>query len=210
MKQVAEYNFKNIVMNFIYTLTNRTYSMISGSIFLLLGIALLFWPVGMLNLIVKLIAAFLVATGIITLIFTLKARKDEQELTGEQSFFSTFAIVNIAVYIGFGLLIFIFPGFFVSILVFLFGAILLLLGIGQLVNLFISARHTKLAGYFYIVPIVVTICGVILFFQPFTAKNVLTMFFGACVAFYGLEEFISGWMLRKVKFGPDGKLLQQN
>ncbi len=197
-------------MSIIYSLTNRTYSVIRGIIFLMLGIALLLWPAGMLNLIVKLIAAFLIATGIITMIFTLNAKKDEEEETGEKSFLSTFAVVNVAVYICFGLLLFIFPGFFISILVFLFGAILLLLGIGQLINLFISSRHTNLPAYFYILPIVITICGILLFFQPFTAKEVLTMFFGGCVAAYGIEEIVSGWMLRKVVFGPDGKYVQRN
>ncbi len=195
-------------MGIVYLLTNRTNSIVRGFIFLLLGVALLFWPASMLNLIVQLIAAFLIATGLITLLFTLKAKSKEQE-SGQRSILSSFATVNVVVYICFGALIFIFPGFFVSILVFLFGVILLMLGMGQLANLFISARHTKLPVYFYITPIVITICGIILFFQPFTTKDVLTMFFGACVAVYGLEEIISNWMLRKVEFGKDGKFVQR-
>ncbi len=196
-------------MSIIYSLTNRTYSVIRGIIFLLLGAALLFWPASMLNLIVKLIAAFLVATGIVTLIFTLKAKKQDAA-DGQVSFLSSFAVVNVAVYICFGALIFIFPGFFVSILVFLFGVILLMLGLGQLANLFLSARHISMPAYFYIVPVIITICGIMLFFQPFTTKDVLTMFFGACVAVYGIEEIISGWMLRKVEFGRDGKFVQRD
>ncbi len=196
-------------MGIIYSLTNRTNSIVRGVIFLILGIALLFWPANMLNLIVQLIAAFLIATGVVTLVFTLKA-KSKEEADGQRSFISSFATVNVVVYICFGALIFIFPGFFVSILVFLFGVILLMLGLGQLANLFLSSRHTSMPAYFYIVPVIITICGIMLFFQPFTTKDVLTMFFGACVAMYGIEEIISGWMLRKVEFGKDGKFVQRN
>ena len=199
-------------MHIIYSITNRTYSAVRGVIILALGLALLIWPDAMLNIIVKLIAAFLIAAGLVTLYFAQNKKEKEVQVPQDEnkSFLSSFASLNIAVYLCFGILIFIFPSFFVSILVFLFGAILLLLGIGQLINLFVSARHTKLSGYMYIVPAVITICGIILFFQPFTAKNVLTMFFGGCLAGYGAVELVSSWMLRKVKFSKDGKFLESN
>ncbi len=196
-------------MHIIYSITNRVYSAVRGLLVFILGLALLLWPEAMLNVIVKLIAAFLVAAGLVTLYFTSKTRQIEEK-EGEKSVLSAFAVLNIAVYLCFGIVIFLFPSFFVSILVFLFGAILLLLGIGQLVNLFISGRHAKVPGYLYIVPAVVTICGIILFFQPFTAKNVLTMFFGGCLAGYGVVETLSSWLLRRVKFGKDGQYLQSH
>lgn len=193
-------------------MTNRTTSAFRGAIMFLLGMALLIWPASMLNVIVKVIAAFLIAIGAVTLFANMKAQKEEEQEMGpgrkqQRDILRTFASLNVMLYLFFGVLIFIFPGFFVSILVFLFGAILLFLGIGQLINLFISNRHTTLPVYFYIIPIVITLCGIILFFQPFTAKDVLTMFFGGCLAVYGAEELIAAWMLRKVKFGKDGKFV---
>ena len=193
-------------MNFIYSITNRTYSAFRGAVVLLLGLALLIWPDYMLNTIVKLIASFLIVAGLVALYFTARAKKQEQG-NNEQSLLSSFASVNIIVYLSFGLVIFLFPGFFVSILVFLFGAILLLLGIGQLVNLAISGKHIKISPYLYIVPVLVTICGIVLFFQPFTAKNILTMFFGGCLACSGAVELLSAWILRKTQFSPDGKYI---
>lgn len=197
----------------IYSITNRTTSTVRGILMLVLGLALLIWPSSMLNLIVKIIAAFLIAIGAVTLYFNLKAQREEEKEFGpnvkmQRDLLRSFASLNVAIYLFFGILIFVFPGFFVSILVFLFGAILLLLGLGQLINLFISNRHASLPVYFYIVPILVTLCGIILFFQPFTAKDVLTMFFGGSLAVYGAEELVASWMLRKVKFGRDGKYVE--
>lgn len=193
-------------MRIVYTITNRTYSAVRGILVLLLGLALLIWPATMLNFIVKIIAAFLIAMGIVTLYFSIKESKEGKE-SGERDIFRTFASLNVAIYLLFGVLIFVFPAFFVSILVFLFGAILLVLGITQLVNLYLSSRYTPLSGLLYIVPIVITICGIILFFQPFTAKNILTMFFGGCLFVYGVEEIVSSWMLRDVQFGHNGKYI---
>lgn len=219
MFRPAHYNLsggeKVYVMNFIYSITNRTSSAFRGMLMLVMGLALLIWPSTMLNFIVKIIAAFLIAVGAITFYCNMKVQKEQEKdpaSNGKETkdILRAFATLNVAIYLLFGILIFIFPGFFVSILVFLFGAILLFLGLGQLVNLFVSSRHTQMPAYLYIVPIVVTLCGVILFFQPFTAKDVLTMFFGGCLAVYGLEEVISSWMLRKVKFGRDGKFVHQN
>ena len=211
-RQSKSVGIKREIMNVVYSITNRTSSTVRGLLMLVLGLALLIWPASMLNLIVKIIAAFLIAIGVVTLYFNIKAQKEEERELGpnvkrQKDLLRSFASLNVAIYLFFGVLIFIFPGFFVSILVFLFGAILLLLGLGQLVNLFISSRHTSLPAFFYIVPILVTLCGIILFFQPFTAKDVLTMFFGGCLAIYGIEELTASWILRKVKFGRDGKFV---
>ena len=193
-------------MNIIYSITNRTYSLFRGAIVLILGLALLIWPDYMLNTIVKLIASFLIVAGLVALYITASANKKDPNNNGN-SLLSAFASVNIIVYLAFGLIIFLFPSFFVSILVFLFGAILLLLGISQLANLIISGKHIKISAYLYIVPILVTICGIVLFFQPFTAKNILTMFFGGCLACSGAVELLSAWILRKTQFSSDGKYI---
>ncbi len=199
-------------MSIIHSVTNRGYSAVRGALCSGFGISLLLWPEPMLNIIVKIIAAFLIALGLVSLYYSYKERKEEEasnpQFKQDNSLLSLFTKLNIIVYLGFGLLIFIFPSFFVSIMVFLFGAILLLLGAGQLMNLFASQKYTKVSAYFYIVPVIVTVCGVILFFQPFTAKNVLTMLFGGCIAGYGIVELITAWVLRNVKFGKDGRYME--
>lgn len=197
-------------MNIIYTLTNRGYSIIKGLAFTALGIALLLWPASMLDTIVQLIAAFMILTALGSMLYMHKQKK-EREADGEsegKSFISSFATMNVLFNIIFGTLIFLFPSFFVSILVFLFGFILLFLGLSQFANLFLSGRYVKTPAVLYLLPAIITICGIILFFQPFTAKDVLTMFFGACTAAYGITELVSVWIFRKVKFTPDGKFIR--
>lgn len=186
-------------MNYIYSVTNRTYSAVRGVLTLIFGACLLLWPGFTAGLIVKIIAAFLLATGILTLIFALNANGKKE---GGISFLS---IINICVYLIFGLLIFLFPGFFLGLIMFLFGFVLLIGGIGQIVNLYQSSKYTTISRGLYIIPILVTLCGVMLFFSPKFSTEILTMIFGGAMALYGVSEIISAWELRKVKFTKDGK-----
>ncbi|MCI1779824.1 MAG: DUF308 domain-containing protein [Bacteroidales bacterium] len=192
-------------MGIIYSVTNRSYSLLRGIIMLFTGILLIWKPVFALNFIVQLIAVLLVASGIVTLVLAIGNRKK----SGRRDLLSSFAEINTLVYVSFGVLIFIFPGFFISALVFLFGVILLLLGGSQIANIVLSSRYGfKAPVLLYVVPAIITICGIILFFQPFTSRVVLTMFFGGCVAAYGIMELASSWKFRKVKFDKSGRFVE--
>ena len=186
-------------MSYIYSVTNRTYSVVRGVITLIFGACLLLWPDFTAGLIVKIIAAFMLAAGILTLVFALNANGRSE---GGIPFMS---IVNICVYLILGLLIFLFPNFFLSLIAFVFGAVLLFAGIGQLVNLYQSSKYAAIPGGLYIIPVLITVCGVALFFSPGFSTRVLTMVFGAAIALYGISEIVSGWKLRRIKFTKEGK-----
>lgn len=186
-------------MNYVYSVTNRPYSAVRGVLTLAFGICLLLWPGFTAGLIVKIIAAFLLAAGVLTLIFALNANGKSN---GGVPFLS---ILNICVYLLFGLLIFLFPNFFLGLIAFLFGAVLLIAGIGQVANLYYSSKYAQISGGLYIIPIIIIVCGVALFFSPRYSTEALTMIFGGATALYGVSAILSAWQLRKVKFTKDGK-----
>lgn len=186
-------------MSYIYSVTNRTYSVARGIITFIFGACLLLWPDFTAGLIVKIIAAFMLAAGILTLVSALNANGRSE---GGIPFLS---IVNICVYLIVGLLIFLFPNFFLGLIAFLFGAVLLFAGVGQLVNLYQSSKHAVIPGGLYIIPILITVCGVVLFFSPGFSTRVLTMVFGGAMLLYGISEIVSGWKLRHIRFTKEGK-----
>lgn len=186
-------------MSFVYSVTNRNYSIVRGVLTLVFGACLLLWPGDTIGLIVKIIAAFFLAVGLLTLIMVLNANAKSG------GGFPVLSIVNIAVYLILGLLIFMFPGFFLSLIAFLFGAVLLFAGIGQLVNLYQTSKYTVISGGLYIIPVLITLAGIALFFSPGASTSFITMVFGAAIALYGISEMISGFKLRHVKFTKDGK-----
>lgn len=187
-------------MSVIYSFTNRTYSVVRGVMALALGICLLVWPDSAAALIIKIIAAFLLAAGILTLMVALNARR---KTAGEGM--PALTIMNICVYLVFGLLIFMFPNFFLGVIMFLFGAVLLFFGTGQLINVIYSKKYIGISWGFYVVPVLMIASGILLFFNPFSTVTVLTAFFGACLAVYGLSEMYSAWRLKKVVFDKSGK-----
>ncbi|MBO8429354.1 MAG: DUF308 domain-containing protein [Bacteroidetes bacterium] len=193
-------------MNIIYSITNRTSSLIRGMIFFVLGILLLFWPDQMLNFIVKILAAVLIVISIVSLVLMYKG---DRKVVGEApSPLSYFAFAAMIVCLVFGVLVFAFPDFFTGIIVFLFGLLLILLGVAQITNMAVSSRYMKLPVWLYIFPVVIAACGIICFFKPFEARSAITVFFGAVVTLYGAVEIASSWMLRKIRFGEDGKYVE--
>lgn len=178
-------------MGFGYYVTNRTTSGARGIITLLMGCCLLFWPGFTSGLIVKLIAGFLLTIGCITLFSAIMAA------SRTNSPLPVIVIINVVVYLAFGLLVFLFPNFFLGLIAFLFGAVLLIAGISQIIGLYQGSRYSPISGGMYIIPVAITICGIALFFSPRASTEMLTMIFGAAIALYGISELAAVWKLRK-------------
>ena len=174
-----------------FYVTNRTSSVARGVLTLLLGVCLLVWPGFTSGLIVKLIAGFLLAIGVVTLVSAMMAASKTK------SAIPVLVALNVAVYLLFGLLVFLFPGFFLSLIAFLFGGVLLIAGLSQVIGLYQSSKYAPVGGGMYIVPVAITVCGIALFFSPRASTEMLTMIFGAAVALYGISELFAAWKLRK-------------
>ena len=193
-------------MNIIYSITNRTSSLVRGIVFLLLGFLLVIRPESMLNFIVMILAALLIVISVISIILMYKGSR--KEIGGGFTPLSYFSFAAMIISLVFGVLLFAFPSFFTEILVLLFGLFLLLLGGTQIANMVVSAKYVRLPLWLYVSPILITISGVVCFFQPFQAKTAIIIFFGAVVMLYGIVEIISSVMLRRVKFEKNGSYVE--
>lgn len=178
--------------------TNRSNSILRGLFAVIFGVLLVAWPLNTVGIIVKIVAAFLIAVGVVSLFLAAKLKKSSGAIP--LVMFSS-AIATLL----FGTLIFLFPNFFVGFIAFLFGAVILIAGLGQLANLYYSSKYAKLSGGYYIAPILITLCGIMLFFFPGVSSQALTMIFGYTTIIYGLSDIVQGWRLRNVKFTKDGK-----
>jgi uncharacterized membrane protein HdeD (DUF308 family) len=189
-------------MGFIYSLTNRSFSLMRGLFTILFGVALILWPEHLHKIIIMVVASFSVAAGLISTLVLMKSYKVEQE-TG----IIVLKIINIVMYMIIGVLIFAYPDFFISILTFFLGAVLIIFGVSHLLNLIFSSKHASVPSELYVMGIIITLCGIALFFNPFKSINVLMIFFGAILILYALSEFISAWKLRAVKFSKEGEFI---
>ncbi len=177
-------------MQLFYPFYDRSYGYARAIVTLILGLVLIIWPEVATKWIITIIGAFIMAVGIvsITLSSVGKWKTDKGSLLA----------MNGLVDIVFGLLMLIFPTFFSSIIVFLFGFILILFGLGEIVGLVQSSTSVKIPWRLYIGPVITTICGVVMFFRHSEVMKTLFLFFGIALLIYSITEFISTFQVRKL------------
>ena len=165
------------------------YSIIRCICALVLGVLLVAWPeAAILYLVITIGALFLVP--VLFSVFGYLSR-------GKQNGMS-FPIAGLGSLL-FGLWLMIMPAFFVGILMYVLGAVLVLAGISQIVNLSAARSWTVVPGGFFVVPVLVLIAGVVVLFNPFTAATVPFIILGVSSIVYGLSDLVNIIRFRQKK-----------
>lgn len=154
---------------------------------LAVGIMMVVNPGEALTTVVKVIAAFLLASGLVSLIVGLRNKKD-----GSLPLMSFNALVDVLL----GLFLFVFPGFVAKFMIYLIGFVLLAFGIVQILALASARKLTGLGFGAFVLPAIVTLVGGFILFNPF-AESVMVMIAGAALVVYGASELLSSWRMKK-------------
>ena len=168
---------------------DRSYGYSRAVLAAILGIVLIIWPGTAVRTIIIVIGAVLMLLGAVSLIFSKKPEEGQNR--------SLLSLNGMASLI-FGLILVIFPTFFAGIIMFLFGAILLIVGVSEVANLISVRRETKAPASLFLGPIITTACGIVIFFNPFSTIEWLFIFFGISLLVYALTEFLSTKKIRKI------------
>lgn len=168
---------------------DRSYGYARAIIALVGGLILVIWPETVKNSIMIILGSLILAVGIVSIVlsYTGKWRKEKVPLL----------LLNSIVDIAFGLVLIIFPKFFTGLIMFVFGLILLIFGLGEIINLFRTAKAVRVPWPLYIGPVVTLILGVAMFFFPDKSGNALFVIFGATLLLYSISEFASTYTIRK-------------
>ena len=154
---------------------------------LVIGIMMVVSPANALTTVVKIIAAFMLASGVVSLVVGLKDKEK-----GSLPLMSFNALADLIL----GLLMFIFPGVIAKFMIYLIGFVLLAFGIVQILAL-ISARRAVGMGFgAFILPIIVTCIGGFILFNPF-AESVMSTIAGVALMIYGASELLSSWKMKQ-------------
>lgn len=158
----------------------------SGILALLLGLGMLIWPGFVLKFTLDIIGWFLIIIGVTPTLYALIKKYPVP-------------VMNVTFLIA-GILILIFKPFFVSVLMWIFGLILILGGIQQL-NMLSAAKQNGylIKGSSYIYPSILLLLGVITLIDPFGTSETLIMFFGAGLLFFGLTMIIGRATLKRIR-----------
>ncbi|MGL4412179.1 MAG: HdeD family acid-resistance protein [Bacteroidales bacterium] len=154
------------------------------------GVSFLVWPEASQRLIVIILGALLLLSGVIPLIYSYFKRQN----------FPPEAILSFTL----GVLIVMFPSFFVNFFYLFLGFLLLIASVGQLAILVQSSRKgIERKGYLYIFPLIVFIGSVLVIWNPFAAATAVTKVFGIFAIFYGVTELYSYASVRHHQELPD-------
>lgn len=157
---------------------------------IVLGFILIVWPEAAVTYLVILIGICFIIPGIFSLLSYFTRPKTEGEATPMFPIEGAGSII-------FGVWLVVMPHFFVNILMYLLGALLIIAGVQQIMSL-VSARKWSLVPFgFYVVPVLILIVGVAILAYPFSAAANTFVIFGIGCLFYGVSELINWYRFRR-------------
>ena len=170
-------------MQIIFTSTSYKRTVVKSIVAIVLGLILVIWPTEVLNNIVKIIGGVFFVAGLVSFLVYYSER-DERAAMGLTSF-NGFGSMLL------GVLLFFMADFFTSMLMYLLGFLLAVAGVGQLVMLTSARRLGMQSLVAYIFPVLLLIAGVVVFVNPFQAKESIITLFGIMSIFYGITDLIN-------------------
>ena len=165
------------------------YSIIRCICALVIGVLLVTWPEAAILYLVITIGVLFLVPGLFSLLGYLTRGKK----TG-----NSFPIMGLGSML-FGLWLMIMPAFFVGILMYVLGAVLVLAGISQIANLSAARSWTVVPGAFFVVPVLVLAAGIVVLFNPFTAATVPFVILGVSGIVYGVSDLVNIIRFRQKK-----------
>ena len=178
-------------MRIVYTRETHRKRVISSVVTIALGAVLVAWPREVLDYMVKLIGAVFFVIGVVSFVVSYQNR-EERAAMGLPLFSGIGSVIL-------GVVLWAMSDFFTSMLMWLFGLLLLVAGIGQIVTLLSARRMGSLPGMAYVFPVLILIAGLVSFLDPFSAKESLVVFFGCVVIFAGVTSLLNQHSINKLR-----------
>lgn len=97
----------------------------------------------------------------------------------------------------FGLWLLIMPGFFVFILMYILGAVLVLAGLNMLSGLVSMRRLAPVAWGFYAVAVLVFLAGIVVLLNPFQTAEIPFIVLGVTSIIYGIFDMVEAHKFRR-------------
>jgi len=97
----------------------------------------------------------------------------------------------------FGLLLIIFPGFFASLLSYFLGAVMVIFGVSQIVNLFIARKTIDVQWLWFVLPFIIAVLGVVVLCNTFKTQETLFAVFGVALIAYAVTEIVATVLIRR-------------
>lgn len=174
------------VMNKISSATLRS------ALAIVLGFILVLWPSQVGSYLVITVGILFILPGIFSLLsyFT----RDKKTRSSDERF-----PIEGAGSILFGAWLVIMPYFFIGILMYVLGGLLVLAGLIQIISLIRTRKWSIVPWGFYVFPVLILLTGIILLVYPFEVQATTFIIFGVASIIYGFTELINSFKFRRKK-----------
>lgn len=160
------------------------YAAISSICALVIGILLVVWPEVAVNYLVITIGALFFLPGVLGVFaYFMSSRNQDAQ---SRPMFPIVALGSALL----GLWLMVMPAFFVGILMYLLGALLVLGGLNQLIRLIAVRHQVHVPAILYVIPVLVLASGLLILFNPFEAANVPFVILGVSSIVYSITDLI--------------------
>lgn len=151
-----------------------------GIISIILGMVLILWPEETSHYLIIAIGVFFIVPGLFSLLYYFTKKKSER---------AGFPIEAVGS-IGLGVLLLLFPAFFISILMYLLGILAILGGISLIINLYSNRKKGTVSFWYYIFPVIIAGGGVFILANPEQVVEKTFIIFGAASLLFGISLLI--------------------
>ena len=168
------------------------YAALSSISALIIGILLVVWPGVAISYLVITIGVLFLLPGIYGLVsyFSLSSKKEE---TNNRVAFPIVALGSTL----FGFWLMINPAFFVSILMYVLGALLVLGGLSEVMKLMALRAYSPVPVGVFLIPVMILAAGIVVLFNPFEAATVPFIILGVSGIIYGLTDLLRLMQFRR-------------
>ena len=152
-----------------------------------IGILLMVWPETAIVYLVIAIGAMFFLPSLFTIVgYFMKGRQLGMY----------FPIVSLGSLL-FGLWLMVSPTFFVGILMYVLGAVLVFAGISQIAGLLGARSQAPVTFGYYVMPVLILLAGLVVLVNPFAAATIPFIILGISSAAYGITELIHIYKFRR-------------
>ena len=152
-----------------------------------IGVLLMVWPEAAIIYLVIAIGAMFFLPSLFSLIgYFMKGRQMGMY----------FPIISLGSLL-FGLWLMVSPAFFVGILMYVLGAVLVFAGISQIASLLNARSYAVVSFGFYVMPVLILLAGIVVLANPFATASIPFIILGVSSAVYGITELINIYKFRK-------------
>ena len=178
--------YKQTMITFGYN--NKFSGLLRAIVAIAIGIVMVVCKTDAMVLIVRVISAFIFASGLVSLIIGYKNKKDgNMPLMGVNGVFDL-VIAGLA---------FAFAPVAAGLVVYLIGFVLIGFGLFQLITLGSASRVMRMGVFAFVMPVLVLLAGVFLLVRPSFLGTAVGAVAGVALIIYGVSELVSSFKMKK-------------